>query len=126
MLAEKYFQKILRRAPRKFGHMSRSNKKGPFVDPRVLKKLEGLGVGDKRVIKTWSRQCVISPEMLGFTFGVHNGKDFLPVYVTENMVGHRLGEFSPSKKFRSHGGKMAKDQSKAETAKTAVKPVAKK
>ena len=93
--------------------MSRSTKKGPFLDPRVLKKIEGLSVGDKKVIKTWSRQCVISPEMIGFTFGVHNGREFINVIVNENMVGHRLGEFSPSKKFRSHGGKMAKDQSKS-------------
>jgi small subunit ribosomal protein S19 len=106
--------------------MSRSTKKGPFVDPRVLKKIEGLQVGDKKVIKTWLRQSVISPEMVGFTFGVHNGKDFTSVYITENMVGHRLGEFSPSRKFRGHGGKIAKEQAKAATAKTAIKPVDKK
>jgi len=106
--------------------MSRSSKKGPFVDPRVLKKIEGMGVGDKKVIKTWSRSCVISPAMVGFTFGVHNGKDFGNVYATENMVGHRLGEFAPTRKFRGHGGKMAKEQSKAEVAKTAVKPVEEK
>ena len=106
--------------------MSRSLKKGPFVDPRVLSKIEGLQVGDKKVIKTWLRQCVISPEMVGFTFGVHNGKEFTSVYVTENMVGHRLGEFAPSRKFRGHGGKMAKEQSKAAVAKTAIKPVDKK
>jgi len=92
--------------------MSRSTKKGPFVDPRVLKKIEGLSAGDKKVIKTWSRQCVISPEMLGFTFGVHNGKEFINVYVTENMVGHRLGEFSLTRRFRGHSGKLAKDTSK--------------
>lgn len=106
--------------------MSRSLKKGPFVDPRVLKKIEGLSVGDKKVIKTWLRQCVISPEMIGFTFGVHNGKEFISVYVTENMVGHKLGEFSSTKKFRGHGGKMAKEQSKAAASKTAIKPVEKK
>ncbi|MDD5732129.1 MAG: 30S ribosomal protein S19 [Patescibacteria group bacterium] len=103
--------------------MSRSSKKGPFVDPRVLKKIQGLGVGDKKVIKVWSRSCVIAPEMVSFTFGVHNGKDFTSVYITENMVGHRLGEFSPTRKFRGHGGKMAKDQAKAEVSKTAIKPV---
>lgn len=103
--------------------MSRSAKKGPFVDPRVLKKIEGMSVGDKKAIKTWSRSCVISPAMVGFTFGVHNGKDFTSVYATENMVGHRLGEFSPTRKFRGHGGKMAKDQAKAGAAKAAIKPV---
>jgi len=101
--------------------MSRSIKKGPYIDPRVLKKLEGLTVGDKKVIKTWSRSCVISPEMIGFTFGVHNGKEFINVYVTENMVGHRLGEFSPTRKFRGHGGKMAKEQAKSGGAKPAAK-----
>jgi small subunit ribosomal protein S19 len=106
--------------------MSRSVKKGPYVDPRVLKKIQGLGVGDKKVIKTWSRSCTISPEMISFTFGVHNGKDFTNVYVTENMVGHRLGEFSPTRKFRGHGGKMAKDQAKAGVAQAAIKPVEEK
>ena len=89
--------------------MSRSLKKGPYVDPRVLKKLEGKKLGDREVIKTWSRACVISPEMVGFTFGVHNGKDFISVFATEEMVGHRLGEFSPTRTFRRHGGKMQKE-----------------
>lgn len=89
--------------------MSRSLKKGPYVDPRVLKKLEGKKLGDREVIKTWSRACVISPEMVGFTFGVHNGKDFIPVFTTEEMVGHRLGEFAPTRTFRRHGGKMQKE-----------------
>lgn len=89
--------------------MSRSLKKGPYVDPRVLKKLEGKKLGDRTVIKTWSRACVISPEMVGFTFGVHNGKDFVSVFTTEEMVGHRLGEFSPTRTFRRHGGKMQKE-----------------
>lgn len=89
--------------------MSRSLKKGPYVDPRVLKKLEGRKLGDRTVIKTWSRACTISPEMVGFTFGVHNGKDFIPVFVTEEMVGHKLGEFSPTRKFQRHGGKMQKE-----------------
>jgi len=106
--------------------MSRSSKKGPYIDPRVLKKIEGLSVGDKKVIKTWSRPCVISPEMVGFTFGVHNGKDFINVYVSENMVGHKLGEFSPTRKFRSHGGKMAKDQAKTSTGPTPSAAPAKK
>jgi len=89
--------------------MSRSLKKGPYVDPRVLKKLEGRKMGDRTVIKTWSRACVISPEMVGFTFGVHNGKDFVSVFTTEEMVGHRLGEFSLTRKFNRHGGKMQKE-----------------
>lgn len=90
--------------------MSRSLKKGPYIDPRVLKKLEGKKLGDRTVIKTWSRACVIAPEMVGFTFGVHNGKDFVNVLATEDMVGHRLGEFSPTRKFNRHGGKMQKEQ----------------
>jgi len=91
--------------------MSRSLKKGPYVDPRVLKKVQvQKESGKKDPIKTWSRACVISPEMVGMTFLVHNGKDFINVYVEEDMVGHRLGEFSPTRKFISHGGKMAKSQ----------------
>ncbi len=93
--------------------MSRSLKKGPYVDPRVIKKLEGRKLGDKTVIKTWSRACSISPEMVGFTFGVHNGKDFIPVYCTEEMVGHKLGEFSPTRKFQRHGGKIQKEMDSA-------------
>jgi len=87
--------------------MSRSLKKGLFVDLRVLKKIKNLG-GAKKVIKTWSRACCIAPDFVGYTFGVHNGKNFVPVFVTENMVGHKLGEFSPTRKFRGHGGKLAK------------------
>ncbi len=89
--------------------MSRSLKKGPYVDPRVLKKIEGKRLGDRTVIKTWSRASTISPEMVGFTFGVHNGRDFTSVFVTEEMVGHKLGEFSPTRKFNRHGGKMQKE-----------------
>jgi small subunit ribosomal protein S19 len=89
--------------------MSRSLKKGPYVDERVTKKLIGKNPADRVVIKTWSRACTITPDMLGFTFGVHNGKDFISVHVTEEMVGHRLGEFSPTRKFIRHGGKMQKD-----------------
>jgi small subunit ribosomal protein S19 len=95
--------------------MSRSLKKGPFVDPNILKKISKHKQGDKTVIKTWSRACSITPEMVGFVFGVHNGKEFIPVNVTENMVGHKLGEFSPTRKFVNHGGKMAKaEKSKSE------------
>ncbi len=90
--------------------MSRSSKKGPHLDLRLLKKVANLKAGERTVIKTWSRAAVISPEMLGFTFGVHNGKDFISVLITEDMVGHRLGEFSPTRKFKRHGGKMAKEE----------------
>ena len=89
--------------------MSRSLYKGPYVDPRVLKKIAGKKPGEGGVIKTWARDCVIAPEMVGFTFGVHNGKDHIEVLCTEDMVGHRLGEFSPTKKFYRHGGKMQKE-----------------
>jgi small subunit ribosomal protein S19 len=89
--------------------MSRSIKKGPFTDPKLLKKVGKLKIGDKAIIKTWSRDSVITPEMVGFTFGVHNGKDHVTVYVVENMVGHRLGEFSPTRKFFKHGGRMQRD-----------------
>lgn len=89
--------------------MARSIKKGPYVDPKLLKKVDGKQPGDAGVIKTWARDSMISPEMVGFTFGVHNGKDFIEVLATEEMVGHRLGEFSPTKKFYRHGGKMQKE-----------------
>jgi small subunit ribosomal protein S19 len=92
--------------------MSRSLKKGPYVDPKLLKKIQALAPSEKKVIKTWARSSAISPEMVGHTFGVHNGKEHIPVFVTENMVGHKLGEFSPTRKFRGHGGKMAKAQKK--------------
>lgn len=89
--------------------MSRSIKKGPWVDPKLLKKILNLKPGDKTVIKTWSRDSVIAPEMVGFTLGVHNGKIHVPVKIAEEMVGHRLGEFSPTRKFVRHGGKMQKE-----------------
>ncbi len=89
--------------------MTRSSKKGPYVDERLLKKIEGKNPIETGVIKTWSRACVISPEMVGFIFGVHNGKSHIEVLVSEDMVGHRLGEFSPTKKFIKHGGKMQKE-----------------
>jgi small subunit ribosomal protein S19 len=89
--------------------MSRSIKKGPFTDPKLLKKLSKVKIGDKTVIKTWSRDSVVTPEMVGFTFGVHNGKDHITVYVVENMVGHRLGEFAPTRKFVKHGGRMQRE-----------------
>ncbi len=89
--------------------MSRSLYKGPYVDEKLLKKVSKLKPAEAGVIKTWARASVISPEMVGFTFGVHNGKDHIEVLVTEDMVGHRLGEFSPTKKFYRHGGKMQKE-----------------
>ncbi len=88
--------------------MSRSLKKGPYVDERLLKRIAGAAAGDKPVFKTWARDSTISPEMLGHTIAVHNGRLHVPVYITENMVGHKLGEFSPTRKFRNHGGKLAK------------------
>ena len=90
--------------------MARSLKKGPFVDPSLQQKIEQvLGSGSKQVIRTWSRRSMITPEFVGMTFHVHNGKLFMPVFVTENMVGHRLGEFSPTRKFTGHaGGKRVK------------------
>ncbi len=96
--------------------MTRSLKKGPFVEERLLRKIEGKNPRETGVIKTWSRRSQISPEMLGFIFGVHNGKSHVEVLVTEEMVGHRLGEFSPTKKFLRHGGKMQKDQEAAKKA----------
>lgn len=89
--------------------MARSLKKGPHVDPNVTKKIVGKKPGDTGVIKTWARRSQISPEMVGFTFGVHNGREHIAVLVTEEMVGHHLGEFSPTKKFIRHGGKMQKE-----------------
>ncbi|MFA4942966.1 MAG: 30S ribosomal protein S19 [Patescibacteria group bacterium] len=93
--------------------MGRSLKKGPYINERLLKKIQALKPGEKSDIKTWDRASVITPDMVGFTIGVHNGKQHTPVYVVENMIGHRLGEFSPTKKFLGHGGKMAKDQAAA-------------
>ncbi|PIP25094.1 MAG: 30S ribosomal protein S19 [Candidatus Nealsonbacteria bacterium CG23_combo_of_CG06-09_8_20_14_all_36_12] len=89
--------------------MSRSLKKGPFIDLKLLKKIKDLKPGTKTIIKTWSRNCTITPEMVGFTFGVHNGKEHIPVYVTEEIVGHKLGEFSPTTKFARHGGRMQRE-----------------
>jgi len=87
----------------------RSLKKGPFTDEHLLKKIEGKKPSTAGVIKTWSRRSDITPEMVGFTFGVHNGKTHIEVIITEEMVGHKLGEFSPTRKFVRHGGKMQKE-----------------
>lgn len=85
--------------------MSRSLKKGPYVDFKLVKKIAGLSRDDRTVINTWARSSTISPDMVGHTIGVHNGRMHVPVFITENMVGHKLGEFSPTRKFRKHGGK---------------------
>lgn len=90
--------------------MSRSVSKGPYVDPRIVKKIAGKKPENTPPVKMWARASVISPEMVGFKFLVHNGKDFPEVLVTEEMVGHRFGEFSLTRKFVKHGGKMQKDQ----------------
>ncbi|PIQ67568.1 30S ribosomal protein S19 [Candidatus Uhrbacteria bacterium CG_4_10_14_0_2_um_filter_41_7] len=87
--------------------MSRSLKKGPYVDEKLMKKVSKLKVGDKNVIKTWARASSITPQMIGFTFAVHTGKDFVNVTVVEDMVGHKLGEFAPTRKFVRHSGKTA-------------------
>jgi small subunit ribosomal protein S19 len=85
--------------------MGRSLKKGPFIDTHLLKKVEAASAtGEKRIIRTWSRRSTITPEMVGYTFAVHNGRKFIPVYVSENMVGHKLGEFSPTRTFHGHSG----------------------
>lgn len=97
--------------------MSRSLKKGPYIDSRLEEKIQkAKHSNDRKPIKTWARASTITPQMVGMVFLVHNGKDFLEVYVEENMVGHKLGEFSPTRKFRSHGGRMAKAQDKQDKA----------
>ncbi|KKU47881.1 30S ribosomal protein S19 [Candidatus Uhrbacteria bacterium RIFCSPLOWO2_12_FULL_46_10] len=102
--------------------MSRSLKKGPYVHPKLLKKIARLKPGDRIVIKTWSRASTVTPEMVGYTFGVHNGKTHINVHVVENMVGHKLGEFAPTRKFVRHGGKIQKalESAAAATAKPAT------
>ncbi len=91
--------------------MSRSLKKGPHIDYKLLEKVENLNAkNQKKVIKTWSRSCTIIPEFIGHTFGVHNGNKFIPVYVTENMVGHKLGEFSHTRTFRAHSGQRKEEK----------------
>jgi small subunit ribosomal protein S19 len=92
--------------------MSRSVKKGPYIDQKLLKKIKAMG-DNKKPIKTWARRSVIPPEFVGYTFAVHNGRKFIPVYITENMVGHRLGEFAPTRIFRAHGHHT--ERSKAKT-----------
>ena len=89
--------------------MSRSLKKGPFVDEKLMKKVKAMKPGDRTIIKTWSRASTIYPEMVGFRFGVHNGREHIEVLVSEDMVGHKLGEFAPTRKFVKHGGRMQKE-----------------
>jgi small subunit ribosomal protein S19 len=100
--------------------MSRSLKKGPYVNEKLLKKIKNAKPGDKKIINIWDRASMITPEMVGFTIGVHNGRIHVPVLIVENMVGHRLGEFSPTRKFVTHGGRMAKEEAKAEAEKAAT------
>jgi small subunit ribosomal protein S19 len=92
--------------------LPRSVKKGPFVDASVLKKISMQSVDDRRPIKTWSRRSTVIPEMIGYTFSVHNGRRFLPIYINENMVGHKLGEFAPTRTFQSHSGTRKSDSKK--------------
>ena len=93
--------------------MPRSVKKGPYIDEKLLAKVDMMNArNEKRVIKTWARSCTISPDVVGHTMAVHNGNKFIPVYITENMVGHKLGEFSPTRLFRGHGGKLSDKRSK--------------
>ncbi len=106
--------------------MSRSSKKGPYVDAKLLKKVSKLKPGDRTVIKTWSRASEIAPEMVGYTLGVHNGKNFIEVLVKEEMVGHRLGEFSLTRKFVKHGGKMQRELEISQQAAEAQKAAAAK
>ena len=105
--------------------MSRSLKKGPFVDTPLLEKIEAMNRGgEKRVIKTWSRRSTVVPEMVGHTLAVHNGKKFIPVYITENMVGHKLGEFAATRQFKGHTTKTEKAAAVAAAAATAPAPAA--
>ncbi|MDR2676642.1 MAG: 30S ribosomal protein S19 [Endomicrobium sp.] len=90
--------------------MSRSTRKGPYVNEKLLKKIQKLNEnGNKKIIKTWARSCVIVPEFVGHTFAIHNGRKFLPIFISEQMVGHKLGEFAPTRTFKGHGG-MAKQE----------------
>lgn len=105
--------------------MPRSLKKGPYLDERLLKKVQGRKPGDRTPIKTWARSSTIIPDMVGLVFHVHNGREFLPVSVTEDMVGHKLGEFAPTRKFVRHGGRMAKEEAEqaVQTAAAATQAV---
>lgn len=107
--------------------MSRSLKKGPYIDPKLLAKIEAMAAsGEKRVIKTWARRSMVPPEFVSYTIAVHNGNKFIPVYITENMVGHKLGEFAPTRTFRKHGavGKEVDKKKRTETTTAAAIPAA--
>ncbi|QQG45026.1 MAG: 30S ribosomal protein S19 [Candidatus Sungiibacteriota bacterium] len=110
--------------------MARSLKKGPYVHPSILKHMSRIRTGSKTVIKTWSRDSTITPEMIGYTFGVHNGRNFIEIKVMEDMVGHKLGEFAPTRKFVRHGGRMQREleqktEGAAKEKESAPKPAAK-
>ncbi len=103
--------------------MSRSLKKGPYIDPKLLAKMEAMAAsGEKKVVKTWARRSLIPPDFVSFTIAVHNGNKFIPVYITENMVGHKLGEFAPTRTFRKHGavGKEEDKKKRTETTTAAI------
>jgi len=106
--------------------MTRSLKKGPFVDERILEKMKNLKPSDRVVIKTWTRDCAITPEMVGFTFGVHNGRQHIAVTVVEEMIGHKLGEFAPTTKFVRHGGRMQRESEQKEAEKETAQVQAEK
>lgn len=106
--------------------MARSLKKGPYVHPSILKHMKRTSVGSKTAIKTWSRDSTITPDMIGYTFGVHNGRSFIEIKIMEDMVGHHLGEFAPTRKFVRHGGRMQKElEQKAQEAEKAKGEAAK-
>lgn len=102
--------------------MSRSLKKGPFVDFKLARKIAAMSADDRTAVKTWARASSIPPEFVGRTIAVHNGKVHVPVFITENMVGHKLGEFAPTRKFKAHGGKLAKSLEEAEAMKGQIAP----
>jgi len=106
--------------------MTRSSKKGPYVDPKLMEKISKTKPEDGAIIKTWSRSSEVAPEMVGYTFGVHNGKTFVEVQIKEEMIGHRLGEFAPTRKFTRHGGKMQRELEAAQKAAEAEKAAATK
>ncbi|MDD5547423.1 MAG: 30S ribosomal protein S19 [Candidatus Pacebacteria bacterium] len=102
--------------------MSRSSKKGPYVDPKLLKKIAKMKPGTKTVIKTWSRASEVAPEMVGHTFAIHNGKNFIEIIIKEEMIGRRLGEFAPTRRFTKHGGKMQRELEASQAAGAAAAP----
>lgn len=103
--------------------MSRSLKKGPYVDQNLINKVKNLKSDDQQVIKTWARSSVVSPEIVGFRIGIHNGREHIPVLIVEDMVGHKLGEFAPTRKFIRHGGRMAREEAQEAAQKEAGRVV---